>query len=71
MKPDWKDAPAWAKFLAMDSDGIWSWYENEPLIEREDDCYWTTLSESELWLTMPETQSYWKNSLEERPKSLD
>lgn len=31
MKPDWKDAPEWAKYLAMDSDGWWYWYENEPV----------------------------------------
>lgn len=31
MKPDWKDAPEWAKFLAMDSDGWWFWYEAEPV----------------------------------------
>lgn len=30
MKPDWKDAPEWARFLAQDSDGEWFWYENEP-----------------------------------------
>jgi len=30
MKPDWKDAPEWAKWLAMDEDGSWYWYEKEP-----------------------------------------
>jgi len=30
MKPDWKDAPAWARYLAMDADGAWSWFEYEP-----------------------------------------
>lgn len=30
MKPDWKDAPEWAKFLAEDADGTWWWYEAEP-----------------------------------------
>ena len=30
MKPDWKDAPEWAKWLSMDGDGKWGWYENEP-----------------------------------------
>jgi len=29
-KPDWKDAPEWAKFLAMDQDGEWCWYEEKP-----------------------------------------
>ena len=30
MKPDWKDAPEWANYLAMDTDKRWFWYENEP-----------------------------------------
>jgi hypothetical protein len=30
MKPDWKDAPAWAKFLAMDEGGSWYWYATAP-----------------------------------------
>jgi hypothetical protein len=31
-KPDWKDAPEWANWLAMDRDGMWYWYEVEPKI---------------------------------------
>lgn len=31
MKPDWKDAPEWAKWVAMDDDGDWYWYEEEPI----------------------------------------
>ena len=30
MKPRWEDAPEWANWLAMDADGGWFWYENEP-----------------------------------------
>ena len=30
MKLDWKNAPEWAKFLAMDENHGWYWYENEP-----------------------------------------
>ena len=30
MRPDWKDAPAWANYLAVDIDGCWFWYEHEP-----------------------------------------
>jgi len=32
MKPDWKDAPEWANYLAMDESGIWAWFENKPAI---------------------------------------
>ncbi|AVO23690.1 hypothetical protein [Xanthomonas phage XPP1] len=30
MKPNWLDAPEWANFLAMDTDGAWVWYEKHP-----------------------------------------
>lgn len=32
MKPDWKDAPDWAQWLAMDSNGLWYWHKNDPSI---------------------------------------
>lgn len=31
-KPSWEDAPEWAKYLAMDEDGEWFWYETKPII---------------------------------------
>lgn len=30
MKPDWKDAPEWAKYLVRDQNGRWTWYERGP-----------------------------------------
>ncbi len=32
MKPDWEDAPGWARWLALDSDG-WQWFSDEPCYE--------------------------------------
>lgn len=32
MKPDWKDAPDWARWLALDLDG-WHWFSSEPSYE--------------------------------------
>ena len=32
-KPDWKYAPPWATYLAMDSTGTWFWHEFEPELE--------------------------------------
>ena len=29
-KPDWSSAPEWAEYLAMDSDGWWCWFLDEP-----------------------------------------
>lgn len=31
IKPDWKDSPPWANWLAMDDDGEWYWFELEPI----------------------------------------
>lgn len=31
MKPDWKDSPNWAKYLAMDSNGVWNWFSHKPI----------------------------------------
>lgn len=33
MKPDWKDAPEWANYLAQDEDGDWYWFEKEPYLK--------------------------------------
>ena len=30
MKPDWKDAPEWARWLAQDRSGEWYWHQYEP-----------------------------------------
>ena len=30
MKPDWKNAPEWANYLAMDTDSSWWWFEKQP-----------------------------------------
>jgi hypothetical protein len=30
MKPDWKEAPDWANWLAQDMTGAWFWYEHRP-----------------------------------------
>jgi hypothetical protein len=34
MKPDWKDAPEWANWLAMEPNGEWFWYQVRPQITR-------------------------------------
>jgi len=32
MKPNWKDAPEWAKWLAFYIDGSWAWCEIHPAV---------------------------------------
>lgn len=68
MKPDWKDAPEWAQYVAMDSDGCWFWYECKPR---------QSAFEGE-WRRQNETKSKavqqlvsWKDSLQERPKEIN
>ncbi len=60
MKPDWKDAPEWANYLAMDENGAWWWYEMEPVFLEN------------IWVRGGEDQDAkchdWQDSLEEKPK---
>jgi len=32
-KPDWKNAPEWANWLAQDNNGNWYWYEYKPITD--------------------------------------
>ena len=61
MQIDWSKAPDWAQFVAMDSRGLWYWYEKEPRrgkkIWVEDDGMIQSAGESE----------YWQNTLQRRP----
>lgn len=61
MKPDWKDAPEWANWKAMDEDGEWWWYEEEPYIFYN------------YWVVRPGRRAragyiQWRDTLEARPK---
>ena len=48
-KPDWKDAPEWAQFVAMDSDGSWYWYGTKPVLN-EKTGIWVTSDDSFLFV---------------------
>jgi hypothetical protein len=39
-KPDWKDAPEWARYLAMDEFGVWWWFEYKPNYGQTHSTYW-------------------------------
>lgn len=58
-KPDWKDAPDWAQYLAQDSDGSWFWYERAP---RARLASWVDGGR-----TAPAQVSAWEKTLETRP----
>lgn len=60
--PSWADAPAWARYLAMDSNGAWYWFEEAPV------------RDGTAWLPPPGGARYqgasvagWEQSLQERP----
>jgi hypothetical protein len=64
---DWSTMPAWAKFVAMDSDGCWFWYEKEPFIG---EVRWQCNSEYYDGIPTkyaPKWDGDWRNSLTERP----
>lgn len=61
MKPDWNDAPEWARYMAQDSDGSWFWYENEPIAQKS---YF--LSNGNLQPCRKENPN-WRSTVEERP----
>jgi hypothetical protein len=59
MKPDWKDAPEWAKYVAQDSDETWWWYEAEPI--RGNNGNWSNANRTKY------EQAYSYGPVEERP----
>jgi len=61
MKPDWKNAPEWANYLAQDEDSRWWWFSSKP---KEGDTNWY---ESEGKSYMASTSKNWTESLEQRP----
>ncbi len=64
MKPSWDDAPEWAKWLAMDANGIWYWHALEPKAMYETDDFW---SSNGAFQQAGFTQNNWKDTSERRP----
>lgn len=64
MKPDWKDAPEWANWLAIDEDYSWCWYEEKPMISESNDHWIRSDGDWEFC-----NCNSWKDSLEQRPSS--
>jgi len=60
MKPDWKDAPSWAQWLAQDQSGAWYWYETEPYAGTST---WNYSQGRADWVDTPG----WNETLEKRP----
>ena len=71
-KPDWKDAPEWAQWLAQDEIGpddishYWVWFERKP--EKMSNG-WIDRNLGGRWLETRDlaTHEDWKNTLDKRP----
>lgn len=63
-KPKWEDAPEWAEYLAMDSDGVWIWYKYKPSPSTED-SFWSVKKGP--FAVAQDKPGEWKNTLEKRP----
>lgn len=62
-KPKWSDGPAWAKYLAMDPNGNWIFFELEPYYHSSG-LYWVSDGRE---YTIPD-RWYWQRTLEQRPR---
>lgn len=63
MKPDWKDAPQWANWLAQDNDGVWNWFQNKP---KKDGLIWSpSLGD---YMEAQVRQNAWEKTIERRPE---
>jgi hypothetical protein len=65
MKPEWKNAPDWAQWLAQDEDGEWWWYELEPKQACTD--AWSEWEGLHRAAFVPRHNAEWKDTLEARP----
>lgn len=63
-KPDWKDAPEGFDWLAMDEDGGWRWYNQEP---EAMSVSWVTDNGDFEMADGEESELAWWETLERRP----
>ena len=60
-KPNWRDAPVWALFLAQDGDGYWYWHETDPWINHSTRTWESIGIQKKAGHSPPHD---WKNTLE-------
>jgi len=71
-RPDWNNAPPWAKWWAVDSNGFGYWYEAKPSISFNCKYWWekTICGRFENSGDKFESGDGWEESLQERPNPL-
>lgn len=67
MKPDWKDAPDWANWLAQDEDGSWWWFWDKPYLHPSYPGW--SYDEGNFKRAGHSAVGDWTNSLEARPET--
>ena len=64
MKPSWDEAPEWANYLAMDKNGQWFWFMEEPY---DTSSFWMSTSAKGFEGVQ---QKDWNTTLEKRPANM-
>jgi hypothetical protein len=64
-KPQWADLPGWVNWIAMDFDGLWCAYAEEPLSSEAG--YWYSPALAGDIDEVKGSGEWWFNSLEARP----
>ena len=67
IKPKWKDAPTWAKYLAQDGDGSWYWYSEMPMASSSGTKVWVRKTNTTHQVAAEEVADGWIGTLERRP----
>jgi len=63
MKPEWRHAPSWANYMAMDRNGEWFWFENEPKLDEAENIWRPNQGRNE-------RAYHWKESTDRRVNHL-
>ncbi|QHJ83069.1 MAG: hypothetical protein [Caudoviricetes sp.] len=66
-KPNWCDAPVWAKWLAQDSDGEWFWYSEKPSLPAGKSGWIDEIGSLHAWACKAPNYQPFETTLERRP----
>jgi hypothetical protein len=67
-KPDWKDAPEWAQWLAQNNVGVWWWYPSGDVPMIYGGCFANnSMKDRAVMATQGKVIGDWRNTLEQRP----
>lgn len=68
-KPEWKDCPSWASWMAQDADGEWWAYEKKPVIRVSwNENFWFSGGDGRKKICNGSAIVPWAETLEQKPK---